>query len=190
MATKKEETSTIKKNKKWVQIVSSKEFGNNIIGETYVDDPQKSIGNVVEINLMFVSNDPKRQSNNTKFKITSYNDNILHTEFIGYYIQKAQLKRLARTGKDKFEDSFNYTTKDNLKIKVKPIMITRSKCIKSKISDMRKASRSFMSELCKKMEYSELVKELVSGNLAKEMRNKVNKAGPIGTLIVKSFEKI
>lgn len=189
MTAKKEESKLIKKNKKWVSILSSKEFGAHVMGETYVDDPQKSVGNVIEINFMSVTNDPKKQSSNAKFKIVDFKDNVLNTEFIGYSLQRAQIKRLARAGKDKIDDSYAYSTKDNVKIKVKPVIITRVKCVKSKITGIRKASRSYVEDLCKKMSYSEIVKEIVSGNLVKEMRNKVNKVGPVGSLIIKSFER-
>ncbi|MBS3174912.1 hypothetical protein J4440_03465 [Candidatus Woesearchaeota archaeon] len=187
---KKETTAQVKKNKKWVPILASKEFSNYQIGETYVEDPTKSVGTTVEVNLMFLTNDSKKQSNNVKFKIVEYKENNLFTEFISYELQKAQFKRLSRPGKEKVEDSFSYVTKDNKNVRIKPILITRSKAVNSKLTSIRITTRQLLADIIKKMNYTDLVRDLISGNLQKEIRNRVNKAVPVGSCIIKGFVKL
>ncbi len=191
MSSKKQQGSPdVKKIKKWVPIMASKEFGNTPIGETYVETPEKSVGVVMELNLMILTNDSKKQSNNVKFKITEYKNNMLNTEFVGCYLQKAQLKRVTRPGKLKVEDSNVYTTKDNVKIRVKPIFITKAKTNQSKLSAMRKISREVVSDMAKEMGYSEAVKELISGGLQRELKHRVGKVYPLASCIIKAFERL
>ena len=64
MAKKKTTAADKKKRKKWIPILSTKEFHNMEIGETYIEDPATAIGKVVTINLMVLTRDPKKQSKN------------------------------------------------------------------------------------------------------------------------------
>ncbi len=192
MANKKIQSGTEVKKiiKKWVPIYTGNEFNNENIGEAYVSDIQKAIGTVVELNLMILTNDPKRQGHSIKFRITEAKNNVLYSEPIGCYLQTAQLKRMTRTGKNKVEDSFAYETNDNVKIVVKPIFITKTKTNKSKLSEMRLASRKILGNFIKNVSYSQLVKDVVSGGLQKELKNKVNKVYPMVACVVKTFEKL
>ena len=75
-----------KEKKKWFPIMASKEFGNHIIGETYVTELEKSIGKIMSINMMALTNDPKRQNTNVYFEITDKKGTELHTRLIGFEI--------------------------------------------------------------------------------------------------------
>ena len=44
-----------KKKKKWVQILASREFNNQEMGETYVDEAENCIGRSMELNLMMLT---------------------------------------------------------------------------------------------------------------------------------------
>src|SRR3989344_1941834 len=57
-----EEQVSKKVKKRWIPMVASKEFDHVVLGETYVDDPEKAVGKVVRVNLMSLTNDPKKQS--------------------------------------------------------------------------------------------------------------------------------
>lgn len=188
--TKKQQGVELKKIKKWVAIIASKEFNNAEIGETYVESPENKLGSTIELNLMLLTNDAKKQSHNVMFKITEFKNGFLYAEFVGYNLQRAQLKRTTKPGKLKVEDSFAYATKDNVKVRVKPIFITKAKTVKSKLTAIRKASRDVLHELSKNITYSQMIKDIVSGNLQRELRAKVNKVYPLASCIIKSFEKL
>src|SRR3989344_3033310 len=134
-----------KKKKVWVPIVASKEFRNTEIGETYVEEPAASVGKFIETNLMFLTNDSKKQGTNLRFRINEYKNNVLYTELIGLRIQVAQLKRITRKQKDKVEDSFVCVTKDNIKVRLKPILVTKTKVTNSKLTSLRKNVRDLVS---------------------------------------------
>ena len=66
------EKTTIKvKKKKWFEIVAPKLFDERVIGETTALEPDKLIGKPVLINLMALTNDPRKQNVSIKFNIES-----------------------------------------------------------------------------------------------------------------------
>ena len=109
-----------KEKKKWTAIIASKEFGNHIIGETYVTDPEKSLGKIMSINMMALTNDPKKQNTNLYFEISERKGTELHTKLIGFEVSAPHIKRIYKRVKSKVEDSYPITTSDGLKLRVKP----------------------------------------------------------------------
>src|SRR3989344_735998 len=79
--------------KKWVQIVAPIEFNNRIIGETYTNDPEVSLGKVATVSLSTITGDPQKQSIEAKFKLSKYSDGKIHTEFVRYKIVPSNLKK-------------------------------------------------------------------------------------------------
>src|SRR3989338_7325810 len=110
MVTKTTTAQEAKKKKKWITILASSEFGNQEIGETYVEEPEQAVGRSVETNLMMLTKDPKKQNFNVYFEIYSVKNNQALTKLRSYSIQVAQLKRITKKGKNKLDDSFTYET--------------------------------------------------------------------------------
>ena len=188
MAEKKQDKD--KKKKKWVPIVAAKEFNNMEIGETYVEDPNNSIGRTVTINLMALTRDPKKQSNNVTFKITEFKNNVLHTELISISLQTAQLKRTTRKDKTKIEDSFIVDTKDNIKVRFKPILLTKAVTSKSNLSGLRKLTREIVAKHSKNMFYSQFIGDVIFVNIQKAIRNDTKQFYPLASCIIKKVEKV
>jgi len=179
-----------KKKKKWIPILASKEFHNQEIGETYVEELEQCIGRTLEVNLMMLTRDPKRQNFNVKFRITEVKNNQALTELISYSMQVAQLKRITKKGKNKVEDSFIYKTKDNLSIVIKPIMLTRTLAYKTTLQLIRKQSRLFLTNYTKDKTYPQVMKDIVDNNLQREVRNGIKKFYPVTNCIIKAAYKL
>jgi|SRR3989338_435763 len=179
-------TSIDKKKKIWVSIAAPKEFRGSEIGETYVEEPVSCIGKFLECNLMLLTNDSKKQSTNLRFRINEYKNNVLYTELVGLRIQVAQLKRITRKQKDKIEDSFVCITKDNIKIRLKPILVTKTKVTNSKLTSLRKNVRDLVSGIAKNSSYSQLMMNIINNDIQKHIRNNVSKILPIANCIIKA----
>lgn len=187
MAEKSSSTAADKKKKKlWVSILAPKEFNSVEIGETYVEEPASCIGRFVESNLMVLTGDPKKQSNNANFRINEYKDNSLRTELMSFGLQVAQVKRLTRKQKDKIEDSFLCLTKDNIKVRIKPSFIAKSKVINSKKTLIRMFARNFIINLVKNMSYTQIMMDIVNNDLQKNVKNGIKKTMPITSCIIKA----
>jgi len=56
-----------KGKKKWVKIVAPQEFNNKELGESYVYDEKSLIGKKLQVNLMNVIGNPRKQNANLIF---------------------------------------------------------------------------------------------------------------------------
>ena len=189
MATKSQQELK-KKKKKWIPILASKEFNNQEIGETYVEESEQAVGRIVEINLMMLTRDPKKQNFNVKFKINEVKNDQAHTELMAYSMQVAQLKRITKNGKNKVEDSIVYKTRDNINIVIKPILLTKALTYKTTLQLLRKHCREFLIKYTTNTTYLQIMKDITSGNLQKDIKGGIKKQYPITSCIIKDAHRI
>lgn len=168
-----------KRKKTWFNIVTPKELGNYLIGETTAFEPQQLIGRNVQISLMNILNDPKKQNVQLIFKIKSVSDKNAITEIMKYELIPSYVKRMMRKGRNKIEDSFIIETKDKIKIRIKPFMITRIKTQRSKLSMIRKTIREFITEKVKTQNFIDLINDTISTKLQRELKGKLKKIYPL-----------
>lgn len=168
-----------KQKKTWFNIVTPKEFGNYVIGETMAIEPQKLIGRNVQANLMSMLNDPRKQSIQLTFKIKSVRDKNAATEIISYEVLPSHVRKKMRKGKNEIGDSFVTETKDNIKVRIKPFMITRTKTQRSKLALIKKMAREFITEKVKIQNLADVINEAISTKMQRELREKLNKIHPL-----------
>ena len=182
--------SSRKQKKTWFNIVTQKEFGNYVIGETLTTEPQKLVGRNVKVNLMSVLNDPKKQNTQLTFKIKSIRDQNAVTEIISYELLPSYSKRLIRKGRNKIDDSFIAETKDQTKIRVKPVMITRTKAQRSKLASIRKRVKELILEKVKTQTFPDLINEAISTKLQRELKENLKKIYPVAMLEFRAMNKV
>ncbi len=175
MATK----SSRKQKKIWFNIVAPKEFGHHVIGETSAFESQQLVGRKVKVSLMNLLNDPKKQNIQITFKIIGVRDNNAVTEITSYSLVSGFIKRLVRKGRNKIEDSFITETKDKIKVKIKPIMVTRSKTQRSRLTAIRKMAKEFIIEKAKTQSLSDIIQDIISTRTQRELKGKLKKIYPI-----------
>ncbi|MEK6834810.1 MAG: hypothetical protein AABX61_00935, partial [Nanoarchaeota archaeon] len=105
------EIQLTKKKKKWFSIFSGPEFNNSEVGETLANEDTNLVGRTLEVNLANITQDPKSQNINIKFKIKEFKDNKANAEVISYAMLSTYVKRVIRPAKEKMDDSSRYTTK-------------------------------------------------------------------------------
>jgi len=184
--TKTTTAQDLKKKKKWIPIFASAEFGNQEIGETYIDEAEHAVGRTVEVNLMMLTRDPKKQNFNVMFEITSVKNNQAFSKLCAYNIQVAQLKRITKKGKNKLDDSFVYESKDEKKITIKPIMITKAMTYKTSLKLIRKTCREFLKEHIKNITGSQAMREVIDGSIQREIKNAVKRVTPVINCTIKT----
>lgn len=139
MAEEKSKEGTKVKKQKWVQILAPKSFNNEIIGEIYASEIRSLVGRVVTVNLMTLSKDIKNQNANLRFVITQVEGGKGITELDGYYLIPASVRRLVRRGKKRIDLSFTCKTSDNKNVRIKPLIIPRTKVKSSVSAELRRA---------------------------------------------------
>lgn len=179
-----------KKKKVWYSIQSPKDFGDFAIAETLASEPNLLVGRVVEVNLMELTNDAKKQNVQLTFKITEVKEKTAHSDLIRYNLTPSYIRRMMRKERAKVEDSFVAQTKDNIKIRIKPAIITKAKTQRSVLTSIRKKAREFIVEVLKEQTYADFISDVISTKTQKSLREQLKKIYPIAMLEFKTIVRI
>ena len=179
-----------KKKKKWYTVLSSAEFNKQVIAETMSSDPKSLMGRTIKVSLMNLTREIKHQNIKIIFSINSVNENNTLTEVVGYELVPSFIKRITRTGREKIDDVNIYETKDNIKLVLKLLIMTKSKTKRSILSNLRHKSKEFLTAKIQKQDYSELITSLISYALQKELKSTLSKIYPVAVCDVRVLKKI
>ena len=189
-ARKKDKDAVKWKKKKWLPIFATKVFNNSFLGETHIMEPAKVIGRTLKVNLMNLTGEVRNQNVNIRFRVTSMGDNRAQAEPIGYILSPAFIKRVVRRRHSRVDSSFLVETKDGKKLRLKPLMITRSCANNSTTTALRKGAQSLLSEIASTSPYSEFVNRLVTYKIQREAKKRLTKIYPLKSFEVMKMELI
>ena len=174
--------------KEWYPILAPKMFGNTILGETCVYEPEQMIGKGITQSLMNLTNDVKRQNVNINFKVFDVQNGKAFTNVIGYHMVQSSIKRLVRRNIEKIDMSFSCKTSDNKTLQIKPLLITRSATIGSVAAKMRRIAQDFLVKYISLISYDNLISDLVTHKMQNELRKELNKIYPLRVCEIRSME--
>ena len=186
--TKKEKTK--KKKKKWYTVLAPKEFNKQVIAETIASDPKLLINRTIKLSLMNLTREIKHQNIKITFSITNVDESNALTEVVGYELIPSFIKRITRTGREKIDDVNIYETKDNIKLVLKLLIMTKSKTKRSILSNLRHKSKEFLTAKIQKQDYSELITSLITYTLQKELKSTLSKIYPVAVCDIRVLKKI
>ena len=172
-----EQITKIKK-KQWYPIIAP-EFGNVVLGESPVYEPQQLLGKTLRCSLMNLINDVKRQNINIYFKVVEVENNTGKASIIGYEIVPSSVKRLVRRNSEKMDTSFICETADNLSLRVKPLLITKADVKGSIAAKLRNNAEAYLIKTIKKIKYEEVLGDIISHKLQSVMKETLNKTYPL-----------
>ncbi|MEM3450677.1 MAG: hypothetical protein QW439_03910, partial [Candidatus Woesearchaeota archaeon] len=166
MAKARKIEDSAKAKKKWFDIISPKEFGESVVGETPAYAPDEVVGRVVNINLMNLTGNIRKQNINVKLRITGIKENKhAVTELIEYELMPAFIKRMVRRGRNKIDDSFVVKTSDEKFVRIKPMIITAYSTTKTRTTRIIKLTRYFCAKSASEKDYSAFTSDIISGKL-------------------------
>lgn len=168
-----------KKKKHWFSILASEDFNQAKLGETLASEVGNLIGRHIRVNLMSLTNEPKKQSFSLVFVVQNVEGDIAHTALEGYYMNQAYLRRMVRKSVQKIEDSFFVVTKDNVKLVVKPVFVTKVKILRGVATRLRKTARELVAQTAKDTASAELFSKVISNKLQMELKEAFKKIYPV-----------
>ncbi|MBT6995045.1 hypothetical protein HN865_00395 [Candidatus Woesearchaeota archaeon] len=191
MAAKRKITKKLdkKKKKKWFSIFAPRNFGGAELGESHVVTPQNLIGKVIRVNLSKISK-IRSQNIRIKFEVTEVKDEKGFTEPISYELLSTQINRIARKNKSKLDASLELETKDNQKIRIKPIIITRGIIKGGTYTTLKTEAISILEKEIKKLTFDSLLDSIIRYDLQKSLKAKLKIVTPINTIEIKQLNKI
>lgn len=176
------------KKKNWYPIISEKLFENNVLGETPLEEWKKVSGRIINVNMMTITGEMKRQHINIIYKITNFKDKKLYATPMGYKISSAYLKRIVRRGRNRIDDSFLVKTIDNKVMRIKTIAVTRSLTKRSLRSKLKRILIYETAELAKTVDFYRFLEEVLRYRYQLTIGGMLNKIRPIKQVEVKLLE--
>ncbi|MBS1267276.1 MAG: 30S ribosomal protein S3Ae [Candidatus Woesearchaeota archaeon] len=178
------------KTKRWYKIVAPSCLKNANVGETLAAEPNELIGRYVDTNLRNVTGNIKLQNINVKLRITSVKDRTAQSEIVSYTFLHTALKRFVKRRIDRIDESFIVVTKDNIKIRIKPLLLTRFNAKKSAKRGLRAGLKKQLTDRVKKLSYNDFVRIILYNRLQKEISKKLNKIYPVRFLLLREFHLV
>ena len=178
-----------KKKKKWYLIIATNEFNNIEIGETLLSEPEQGLNKIIVVSLYTLTNDIKRQNNLILFKTISTKDNKINTEIIGYTTLSSYVKRQIRASKSRIEESFLCKTKDNIIVRIKPLVPIKYKPKKSVLTALRKKLKNYLTNAIEKQNYIDIINSIINFQMLKDLQNELKKVYPVSNITIKSLAK-
>lgn len=187
---KKRESKTKIKKKTWFKILAPKIFNGQVIGKTLLESAELMMGKPTTVSLMNMTGDMKKQGTVVKFKVVSVKPEGGLTEIVGYEILPATVKRFVKRQGKALSDSFECTTKDGVKIRIKPFVFTRNKAKGSAATQLRKTIKAVIMKKVKETRYDVLTSEIIFFKMQRKFKEDLNKIFPIRIADIRAFKKI
>ncbi len=176
------------KAKEWYKLHAPRMFNEVEIGETPSADPSSLFGRTVEVTVQELTGDYSKMHIKLRFKITEVDGFDAKTSFIGHDLTSEYVRRLTRRKKTKTDHVVDITTKDGFVVRVKPMSIAERRIQTSQEDAMRSIMGVTLVELGKEMTLSDLVKAIVSGDLAKDLAKACRVVIPIRRIEIRKTE--
>jgi ribosomal protein S3AE len=178
------------KKKTFVKILAPKQFNNQVIGESLVLDPRVLLERKIKMNMMSLTNDPKNQNVQVKFKIVALKGDAVETEIIGYRLLPAFVKRLVRKDKRRVDDCFILKTKDDKVVVAKMFLLTLNGTSKSIAKNLRRTVMNSLALKVSKLSFEAFMGELVGHRIQNSLRGELAKVYPLKQCEIRSLEVI
>jgi small subunit ribosomal protein S3Ae len=129
---------------------------------------------------MTITNDPKDQNIQIKFNINELKGaDSVGTELLSATLLPAYIRRLVRKEKSRIDNCFTVKTQDNKNVVIKTFFITINIVTNSILTSLRKKSQEFIRNEVAKMNFDNLVIEVLSHKLQDRARKELNKVYPL-----------
>ena len=112
------------KAKVWYNLLAPEMFNKQLLGETPTDTPDKLIGRITEVTVQDLTGDFSKMHIKLQFRVQHIQGQDALTQFVGHDMTSDYIRRLTRRKRTRTDLTVDVTTKDNWKIRVKPMAIT------------------------------------------------------------------
>lgn len=176
------------KAKEWYTIHAPRMFNEAEIGETPSADPEYVIGRTVEVTVQDLTGDFSKMHIKLRFKVTSVDGHDAKTEFIGHDLTSDYVRRLTRRKKTKTDHVVDVVTKDGFSYRIKTMAIADKRIQSSQEDAMRRVIGETLVQMGQEQTLSQLVKAIVSGDLAKDLAKACRIVIPIKRIEIRKTE--
>ena len=112
------------------------------------------------------------------------------TRLKSYLLSSSYVKRVVKVGKSKADDSFIGESKDKVRLKIKPVILTRYKVQNKVLTEIRKMIRVEVLEYLKREDVNKFISDLIYKKIQKELKGKLSKIYPISVFEFRIVQRL
>ncbi len=166
------------KAKNWYKVYAPEYFERAYLGETIAADPEKVYGRVMRTTLGEMTSDYSKQNTKMAFRVVNVAGDAAYTEFVGHEVTKDYLRAMVKRRTSRIDSLVLLTTKDGRKIRVTATCFTISRAEISQAKAIRQTITEYLIAKSKTLTYDQFVREMVLGDLSREVFKIVKKIYP------------
>lgn len=179
----------VKKVKQWYTIVAPKIFNQVEVGETMgVEDQLK--GRTTQVLVSDLTGDSRKTHIKLKLQVDGVDGDKVTTQIKELELLRGYLRSIVRRRSVKIEETIDVVTRDNAKVRVKPLVITALLCRKDQETDIRAVIRQIVDDCAKQRTFDAFMLDLISEKLPKDIRQAITKIYPIRNAEIRKAEVI
>ncbi|HEC81814.1 MAG TPA: 30S ribosomal protein S3ae [Thermoplasmatales archaeon] len=167
------------KAKSWYRILAPALFDNVAVAETLASDKNLLLNRVTEVSLQDLTGDFRRSHVKLHFKIDRVEGSDAYTFFIGHNLTPDYVRRLVRRRRSRIDGVYDVSTRDGAVIRLKPFATTEKRLQSSQKHVIRSIMKDTVFKYAKDRTLSELVKDILEGNLSAEISKNCKKFYPL-----------
>lgn len=176
------------KKKKWYELVAPAIYSDKVVGESLVENPDDLVGKVVTVNLMHVLGSPRKQNFSVKLRVEKVQGKKGFTKPIKISMLPSSVRRLIRAGKNRVDMSFTAKAKDDVLLRFKPLIITRSKASSAVLTDIRVKAEEYIADYCSNNGYEVIFDSVTRSTLQRELKTVLSKVYPLKMVEMRTLE--
>jgi len=176
--------------KRWISIVAPAMFNNQLLGDIYLANPEDAIGRNVTVSLSSIMAESHRQNVNVGFIIEKKDGNNLSTVLKKYYIIPSALRKMVRRNKSKIDNSFVVKLKDGTVVRLKLVLVTRSKVSGSLGTAVFHFTKSWVVKETGDMTFDQLVQQVFTKRFQRSLQQATKKLCPLQVCEIRYLEKL
>ncbi len=176
------------KSKEWYTLHAPRMFNEVEIGETPSADPAFLMGRTAEVTVHDLTGDFSKMHIKLRFQVSDVEGSDARTVFVGHNLTNDYVRRLTRRKKTKTDHVIDVTTKDGFVVRVKPMSVADSRIQSSQEAAIRVIMEDTVKEMAKDMTISEMVKTVISGDMARDVARSCRSIIPIKRVEISKTE--
>ncbi len=176
------------KSKEWYTLHAPRMFNEVEIGETPSADPAYLMGRTAEVTVHDLTGDFSKMHIKLRFQVSDVEGKDARTVFVGHDLTSDYVRRLTRRKRTKTDHVIDVTTKDGFVMRVKPMSVADRRIQSSQESAIRVIMDESIKAMAADMTVSEMVKNIISGDMARDLARACRSIVPIKRVEISKTE--
>jgi small subunit ribosomal protein S3Ae len=167
------------KAKGWYRIHVPEVFGKTYIGDTISSDPATVMGRILQTTLGEIIQDYTKQHIKIRVKVMEVAGDAAYTEFVGHELTRDYMRSMVKRRTSRIDTILPVTTKDGKVLRITMTCLTLTRANLSQVHAIRSTMTRFLQSYAAQREFPAFVKEMVSGEITKELFKLVKPIYPL-----------